>query len=526
MYSRTYQTRKNNQNQTSTPKTNPFLQRSFGEDTPQQSQPAKSPEELDAAYQEAKQRRLNSPEILAYLPGKEPPLNQPQTDIQRQFKENIQAQIIQRNQNEQLNRQSLNHSFPSFQSYSPRAIQAKMTIGAVGDKYEQEADQVASQVVNQINSPTSGNSTGQSVQRQEEEELQAKPEISSLQRQEEEELQAKPEITSLQRQEEEELQAKPEISSLQRQEEEEIQAKPDITSLQRQPEEEEIQTKSTLQRQEAIGGGEASEDLDSAINSARGGGQPLDAELQRSMGQAMGADFSGVKVHTDSRADQLNQSIQAKAFTTGQDLFFRGGEYNPGSRGGQELIAHELTHVVQQNGGAVQRKPSPMQMFQGQQENVIQRAKGGNKKQQKEEDKERRKKQDQVKQNQQKIAYEKKETEDLKNRNKRVEKAQQQQKTQQQRDTELTEKARLVLNDMNRQYSLWDGTRQNRGAWWGSPRPGDTSGAKSVPSGVSIKLQGMVGGNWIFHDSMSAVVSFHRIHPTNGVHFIYHMSPS
>jgi hypothetical protein len=71
------------------------------------------------------------------------------------------------------------------------------------------------------------------------------------------------------------------------------------------------------------------------------------------MGQAMGADFSGVKVHTDSQSDQLNQSIQAKAFTTGQDVFFRQGAYDPGSREGQELIAHELTHVVQQNGSAV-----------------------------------------------------------------------------------------------------------------------------------------------------------------------------
>ena len=70
----------------------------------------------------------------------------------------------------------------------------------------------------------------------------------------------------------------------------------------------------------------------------------------------MGADFSGVRVHTDTQSDQLNRSIQAKAFTTGQDVFFRSGEYNPGSKGGQELIAHELTHVVQQNGSTVQKK--------------------------------------------------------------------------------------------------------------------------------------------------------------------------
>ena len=106
-------------------------------------------------------------------------------------------------------------------------------------------------------------------------------------------------------------------------------------------------------------GGEASTDLESSIQSARGSGQSLDANLQRSMGQAMGADFSGVKVHTDSQSDQLNKSIQAKAFTTGQDVFFRQGAYEPSSRGGQELIAHELTHVVQQGNGinrSIQRK--------------------------------------------------------------------------------------------------------------------------------------------------------------------------
>ena len=56
-------------------------------------------------------------------------------------------------------------------------------------------------------------------------------------------------------------------------------------------------------------------------------------------------------MHTDAQSDQLNRSIQAKAFTTGQDVFFRQGAYVPGSSSGQELIAHELTHVVQQNGG-------------------------------------------------------------------------------------------------------------------------------------------------------------------------------
>lgn len=118
----------------------------------------------------------------------------------------------------------------------------------------------------------------------------------------------------------------------------------------------ELQMKPQLQLREAVGGGEASTALESEINRAKSGGQSLDRGLQRSMGVAMGADFSSVKVHVDDRADRLNRSIQARAFTTGPNVFFKRGEYNPGTKGGQELIAHELTHVVQQgSANSVQR---------------------------------------------------------------------------------------------------------------------------------------------------------------------------
>lgn len=95
------------------------------------------------------------------------------------------------------------------------------------------------------------------------------------------------------------------------------------------------------------------EDTAGRINQARGGGAALDSNLQRQMGQGMGYDFSGVRVHTSPEADNLNQQLNAKAFTTGQDIFFKQGEYNPGSSSGKELIAHELTHVVQQGTGRV-----------------------------------------------------------------------------------------------------------------------------------------------------------------------------
>ena len=98
---------------------------------------------------------------------------------------------------------------------------------------------------------------------------------------------------------------------------------------------------------------ELDDDTAGRINQQRGAGQALDTGVQRQMGGAMGHDFSGVRVHTSGEAHQLNEQVGAVAFTTGSDIFFREGAYNPGSSGGQELLAHELTHVVQQSSGAV-----------------------------------------------------------------------------------------------------------------------------------------------------------------------------
>lgn len=107
-----------------------------------------------------------------------------------------------------------------------------------------------------------------------------------------------------------------------------------------------------LRRQaDASDAGEAGPEIEGAIEGARGRGQPLDRGVQAQMEQAFGADFGGVRVHTGAQADTLNRALSARAFTTGQDIFFRDGEYRPGSSSGQELLAHELTHVVQQSGG-------------------------------------------------------------------------------------------------------------------------------------------------------------------------------
>jgi hypothetical protein len=193
-----------------------------------------------------------------------------------------------------------------------KALQAKLTVSQPGDIYEQEADRVARIVTQKI--------SYSKIQRQEEG------------GEEEEEVMPKP-ASEIQRQvpeEEEELQAK---SLLQRQEEGE-------------EEEEEVQMQPAGSQPVDV-----SQNLEARINAARGNGQPLSEDARVPMEQAFGADFSSVRVHTDSEAHGLSESLQARAFTTRQDIFFKNGEYSPGSDSGRKLIAHELTHVVQQGGG-------------------------------------------------------------------------------------------------------------------------------------------------------------------------------
>lgn len=109
---------------------------------------------------------------------------------------------------------------------------------------------------------------------------------------------------------------------------------------------------SGVQRQASVGiaGGEVTGEVQAAIDQARGGGQPLEAGVASKIGGALGTDFSGVRVHTDAQAQAINRALGAQAATLGNDIFFNVGAYDPGTAGGQHLLAHELTHVVQQGG--------------------------------------------------------------------------------------------------------------------------------------------------------------------------------
>ncbi|MEO0561680.1 MAG: DUF4157 domain-containing protein, partial [Chloroflexota bacterium] len=194
-------------------------------------------------------------------------------------------------------------------------IQFKMEVTAADDKYENEADATAKEVVSAI-------SSGQVQREGEEEEVMMKRDTIQREGEEEEVMMKR--------------------DTIQRDEDDDM-----VAQMKRQP----IQRNGDL-----TNGGEVGDDVEKSINSLRGGGAQMDDKTLGEMNSAFGADFSNVRVHTGAESNQLNNAVQAKAFTTGSDIFFKSGEYNPGSSGGKELLAHELTHTIQQGATQISKK--------------------------------------------------------------------------------------------------------------------------------------------------------------------------
>lgn len=126
--------------------------------------------------------------------------------------------------------------------------------------------------------------------------------------------------------------------------------------------EEKLQRKplsSFIQRKENLPAAGTDTALGDRVSASKENGQPMGASAKSFMESRFGADFSGVRIHTGTAAAQLSADLNAQAFTTGNDIYFNEGKYSPETAGGRHLLAHELTHVIQQdtNGLSIQRKP-------------------------------------------------------------------------------------------------------------------------------------------------------------------------
>lgn len=285
-------------------------------------------------------------------------------------------------------------------------VQRKLKVGSPNDKSEQEADNVADKVMRM---PANEEQESVNMQPQEEEEKVAKisrqaeteeedPSMIKMQPEEEEKsavsMKPEEEEASLQKQEDEELQKQAddeekvnlqseeeENPSIQKQEDEEIakqddeedklnmQTEEEETSINKQNDDKKIDKQAIEEEETSIS--KASEDKEevnlkstatstranyapsrvvSQINASQSGGQALPKKANTEFSQKMGKDFSNVKIHNDSRAVQMNKDLSAKAFTHKNHIYFNQGQFSPSNSEGKRLLAHELTHVVQQKG--------------------------------------------------------------------------------------------------------------------------------------------------------------------------------
>ena len=243
---------------------------------------------------------------------------------------------------------STQHANPFF---SAKTIQPKLTLGQPNDKYEIEADVMADKVVQRLAAPD--------VQTKSEVEVQAKPLFASVT------PLMQPKCATCQLKDggskEEDLLQKSPLKLMRKPIFESNSEPPDDEgNIQRkcatcEKEEEKLQTKA--EGNESLAN---TPSIENRLISSKGGGAPLSDNTRVQMEASFGTDFSGVRVHTNSSAVQMNKELSAQAFTHGSDIYFNEGKYNTNSKQGVHLLAHELTHTVQQGSvkgteGTVQR---------------------------------------------------------------------------------------------------------------------------------------------------------------------------
>jgi|GEM_PF-2842193 len=219
--------------------------------------------------------------------------------------------------------QTATAKYDTVKPFAWYGLQPKLLVGASNDRYEQEAESMADYVM-QAPTPTTV--------------APSRADTGTLQRQEPDEKEPQEEENS-----------------------EKVQARAlSLTPFraQRTSEDKEEEGKDdteTVQPKRESGPTEASPDTEARLRATKGQGQVLPKKTRTFMERRFGADFSGVRIHHGPEAVQLSRQFNAQAFTHGQDIYFNQGYYQPETTAGRRLLAHELTHTLQQ-GAAVRKK--------------------------------------------------------------------------------------------------------------------------------------------------------------------------
>jgi hypothetical protein len=235
-------------------------------------------------------------------------------------------------------------------------FQTQLKTGEKGDKYENEADNAAGKVANKVSV-----SPEPVVQKQDISAVQMSSmkenEEKTAQKQEKEEEKPVQKATSEEEkkpvQKEEKKEEEKPIQKAEKEEEKPVQKAEAEEKKEVQPKHEEEKKDEhppVMHKKKDGQGSDKSSDISERIKKTKGKGHPMSERTARQMEQAFGADFSSVNIHTDEQSESLNKDMHSIAFTNGSDIYFAEGQYNPDSSSGKTLLAHELTHVIQQTG--------------------------------------------------------------------------------------------------------------------------------------------------------------------------------
>ncbi|MEM9324165.1 MAG: DUF4157 domain-containing protein [Bacteroidota bacterium] len=280
---------------------------------PQGDGPSKIGEDLEEESLQAK------PEEEEGGPVRMQPMEEEEEEVMMQpaEEEEEQVQTKAHSEEEDIKMQPLEEEEEMLQAHSEQQEEDEQ----VQTKAQSEEEEIKMQPMEE----EEGMLQAQSME-EEEEMLQAQP----LEEEEEVQMQVEEEEEEMMQMEAEE-------------EEEEVQAKEE------ESEEEQLRKKPAVQLAED-GQRYATQGVSKELDQRKSGGDPLNPTVQQDLGSKMGADFDDVRVHKDEAAASLSDRLGARAFTHGNHIYFNRGQYDPGSSAGRHLLAHELTHVIQQKG--------------------------------------------------------------------------------------------------------------------------------------------------------------------------------